>query len=287
MLTDIDRVLIATPDPEDAARRWRDVLGAEEVSKDSLPSMGAKRRTLRIGTSDVELLSPDGAGVIEDELKRRGRAHMFAAGASSPDVGDVVRTAKAAGAAVMGAEGRQYITVTIEGAPIRFVVSPDSDRERAGDVDFLYEATVLAANQQAAVDQFTNVFGLDPTSFQTITSETFGYTGVLTLFEAGRLHRFEVITPTDMEKTMGRYYQRQGASYYMCFCESRQLLDIEARIPEGGVTVERPEGRGADITADQMWIHPPTLGGMMLGVSRPTMAWMWSGFPERVERIDV
>lgn len=283
MLTDIDRVLIATPDPEDAVRKWKTVLGAEEVGQDRLAALGARRHTLRIGTSDVELLSPDGAGLIADELARRGRPHMFAAGASSPDMGDVARTAGGAGADVQEADGRQYVTVTIEGAPIRFVVSPDSHREKAGDVDFLYEATVLAADQQAAVDQFTNVFGLDPSSYQTITSEGFGYTGVLTLFEAGRLHRFEVITPTDMEKTMGRYYQRQGACFYMCFCESHTLCDIEARIADGGVTVERPAGRLPTETPDQMWIHPPTLGGMMLGISRPTMAWTWSGFPERVE----
>jgi hypothetical protein len=48
------------------------------------------------------------------------------------------------------------------------------------------------------------------------------------------------------------------------------------------VTVDRPEGRRPDQSPDQVWIHPPTLGGVMLGVSRPSMAWMWSGHPERV-----
>jgi hypothetical protein len=37
--------------------------------------------------------------------------------------------------------------------------------------------------------------------------------------------------------------------------------------------------------ADQIWLHPATLGGMMLGLSRPSMAWSWSGSPERVTEV--
>jgi hypothetical protein len=37
-----------------------------------------------------------------------------------------------------------------------------------------------------------------------------------------------------------------------------------------------------DGTADNLFIHPKALGGMMLGVSRATHAWTWSGHPERV-----
>lgn len=285
MLTEIDRMLVATPDAEDAAARWRALLGAEDVGRDKLNSLGAKRLTLRAGRSEIEFLEPDGAGVVADELKRRGRAHVFAAGASTPDVAGVAQVAAAAGAKVHSADDRRYVTVTIEGAPIRFVISDDVERESVGDVDFLYEATVLAANQAKAVGQLTDVFGLDPSSFQTITSEKFGYTGVLTLFEAGRLHRFEVITPTDMTKTMGRFYGREGACFYMCFAESAKMHEIEQRAAErgDGQTIDRPDGRKPSETPDQLWLHPQTLGGMMLGLSRPTMAWTWSGFPERVE----
>jgi hypothetical protein len=68
----------------------------------------------------------------------------------------------------------------------------------------------------------------------------------------------------------------------MGFAEASDLMDIEGRIAPGGVTIDRPDGRGADQSPDQIWIHPPSLGGVMLGVSRPSMAWMWSGHPERV-----
>jgi hypothetical protein len=287
MLTEIDRILLATPDAVGSAMPWRDLLGAEFVGRDRLDSLGAQRMTLRVGTTDIEFLEPDGTGVVADELARRGRAHLFAAGAQSPDAAAVARHAASQGAACVDADGRQYVTIEIEGAPIRFVVSPTDDRQAAGNVEFLYEATVLAADQAAAVDLIARTFNLDRTAFTTITSEAFGYTGVLTLFHPDRLHRFEVITPIDMTKTMGRYYGREGASYYMAFAESAQMPLIEQLAGEAcaGITIDRPAQRDPALTADQLWLHPQTLGGMMLGVSRPTMAWRWSGKPERVQAI--
>ncbi|MFM1960875.1 MAG: hypothetical protein RL588_2392 [Pseudomonadota bacterium] len=282
MLTEVDRLLVATPDAAAAAAAWSAILGAEEVLRAPAPALGASRRVMRAGRSDIEFLQPDGTGPIADALARRGRAHVWAAGAASPDPAAVARTARAAGAQV-GAEGdRVHVELEIEGAPIRFVISPETERTPAGRLDFLYEATVLAADQAGAVAKIRDAFGLDESVFTTITSELFGYTGVLTLFQAGQLHRFEVITPIDRDKTMGRYHAREGACFYMGFAEASDLLDIEGRIAPGGVTVDRPEGRGPDQTPDQVWIHPPTLGGVMLGVSRPSMAWMWSGHPERV-----
>jgi hypothetical protein len=286
MLTEIDRVLLATPDAEAAAIKWRERLGAVEVSRDALPSLGARRITMRAGTSDIELLEPDGTGAVAAALKRRGKAHLYAAGAASPDPAGVAKTAKASGAAHHEADGRHYLTLTIEGAPIEFVISPPAERKPAGLIDFLYEATVLAANQAGAVAQIRDAFGLDVTSFTTIESTTFGYTGVLTLFEAGRLHRFEVITPIDPEKTMGRYHAREGTGFYMAFAEAPDMGAIEAASDGQGITIDRPVSRQADLNSDQLWLHPPSLGGMMLGVSRPTMAWQWSGHPERVETID-
>lgn len=288
MLTEIDRVLLATPDAAGAARNWHTMTGAQEIGQDRVAGLGARRVTLRAGTSDIELLEPDGTGLLADELKRRGRAHLFAAGASSGDAGKVAERAREAGASVETEHDRFMITIDIEGAPIRFVISNEGRREKVGDLDFLYEATVLAADQARAVDRIAAVFGLDPSHFTTITSDMFGYTGVLTLFQAGQLHRFEVITPTDISKTMGRYYVRERASFYMAFAESAHMVEIEsaAKAAHAGITVDRPAARAPTRTADQLWLHPSALGGMMLGVSRPSMAWRWSGHPERVKAID-
>jgi len=287
MLTEIDRVLLATPDAAGAADKWRSLLGAVEVGRDQVGSLSAQRITLRAGRSDVELLEPDGEGLVADELKRRGRAHIFAAGASSPDPGKVAEHATKHGATWNFEGGRHHIAIEIEGAPIRFVISKEAQRAKVGDIDFLYEATVLAADQAGAVSRIAEVFALDRSRFTTITSETFGYTGVLTLFREGALHRFEVITPTDMAKTMGRYYGREGASFYMAFAESGAMTKIErsAKDANAGITVDRPADRDETKSADQLWLHPPALGGMMLGISRPTMAWRWSGHPERVEAL--
>lgn len=287
MLTAIDRVQLATPDAASAARKLCTIIGAEEVQRDRIGFLAARRTTLRAGTSDIELLEPDGAGLLADELKRRGRAHLFAAGASASDAGKIAAHARNARAAVLAENGRHMITVGIEGAPIRFVISEEIARQKAGDLDFLYEVTLLAADQAKAVDRIATVFGLDRSCFTTIASPNFGYTGVLTLFREGALHRFEVITPTDAEKTMGRYFAREGASFYMAFAESAEMVKIEraAKEENAGITVDRPPGRAITRTADQLWLHPSALGGVMLGVSRPSMAWRWSGHPDRVEEL--
>ena len=285
MLKEIDRVLIAVPDAKVSADKWCSLVGAEVTARDSVKELGAKRITLRAGRSEIEILEPDGDGLISSALVRRGRAHLFAAGATSANPDEVITHARSSGAKVLMLPDRHLIEIEIEGAPIRFVISPENVCSGTGTIDFLYEATVLAANQSDAVTRIAETFALDPKHFTTITSKEFGYTGVLTMFREGALHRFEVITPTDVGKTMGRYYAREGASYYMAFAESARMSIIEenARATNAGMTVDRPKERPVHLTADQLWLHPPALGGMMLGVSRPTMAWRWSGHPERVE----
>ncbi len=86
---------------------------------------------------------------------------------------------------------------------------------------------------------------------------------------------------------MERYFSKFGQSLYMAFAETPDIRAIEDRaIALGaGFTVDRPADRDSRKNADQLWLHPRTLGGMMLGLSRPSMAWHWSGHPERVEAI--
>lgn len=287
MLRDIDRVQLLVPDTQATAAKWTSLLGAEEAGKDAVKTLSAKRTTLRIGTSCVELLEPDGTGLADTALKARGRAHLFAAGISTTDMAGLEKHLAASAAEVVAEDGQLHICLSVEDTPVRFVVSPHEERGQVGDASFLYEATLLVRNEAAAVKLFVDTFGLNDAGFEHISSENFGYTGTLTLFDAQRLHRFEVISPTSAEKTMGRYFAREGVCYYMAFCESAHMLDIEARAnaQDAGITIERPDGRSADKTPDQMWLHPPSLGGMMLGISRPSMAWTWSGHPDRVEDV--
>ena len=97
MLLTIDRVQIATPDAKSAAEMWRRRLGAEQVSADRVRGLGAKRVTLRAGTGEIELLEPEGNGVVADELARRGRSHLFGAGATSLDPRALVHHATSVG----------------------------------------------------------------------------------------------------------------------------------------------------------------------------------------------
>ena len=287
MLETIDRLQIVTPDAKSAAEGWRRRLGAEVARSDSVRALGAKRTTLRVGTSEVELLEPDGAGIVADALTRRGRAHLFGAGAASADVPGVVARAVAAGARHFSENGQDFLRVEIDGARVNFVISPRREAPAIGHADFLYEVTLIVADPAATVGQLAQLFGLTPTHFVPISNSHFGYTGVLTLFSPDRLDRFEVITPTDPSKTLGRYYARTGASYYMAYAESGKVGEIEraARADGVGLTREPREAQPEGHDPEQIWLHPDALGGVMLGVSRPTLGWRWSGHPEWVEAI--
>ena len=76
-----------------------------------------------------------------------------------------------------------------------------------------------------------------------------------------------------------------GGKYNNRHIRSRLVNLQQCAAADLGITIDRPEGRADDQPPDQAWVHPPTLGGVMLGLSRPTMAWQWSGHPERVEEV--
>lgn len=290
VLEAIDRLQMAVPDADRVAALWQEILGAEPAGRDRVAALAARRLSLRLGRGWVELLEPDGAGPLADAVALRG-AHMFAAGAATRDLPALLAHLRAQGCAPVEEGGQAFLDPAASGiAGLRLVLSPAQDLPPAGDIDFLYEATLLAPDHQGDTARFARLFGLVADSFVPITSDRFGYTGTLTLFDRDRLHRFEVIAPTDMTATMGRFLGRMGPVLYMAFAETARLSEIEQRIAarhpdRPGMTVDRPAGRAAGVIADQIWVHPPTLGGMMLGLSRPSMAWSWSGHPERVEEV--
>jgi hypothetical protein len=287
MLIEIDRLMLATNDPATAIQRWCTLLGAEEMRRGHIKCWQAKSTTLAVGRSEIEVLEADGSGLLADAIAKRG-AHMFSAGASCLDVAAVQDQLKASTESAVLENGRLYVDGLSIGIPgLRLVISRHQKRPPVGDIDYLYEATVLAANAAELTARFAEVFALDAQTFVDINSPRFGYNGKLTLFRANELHRFEVISPLDADKTMGRFFHKTGPCLYMSFAESSNLAAIESRIAEAelGITVDRPAERPNSLPADQIWIHPNTLGGVMLGVSRPSMAWSWSGSPERVKPV--
>lgn len=286
MLTRIDRIQLAVPDRAEAARGWVELLGAAHHGDDRVACLGALRGRYRLGTGWVEVLQPDGDGPVADALSRRGRGHLFAAGAATADLEGLIDRLRRRGVEPVQ-EGHQVHLSEADsgGHGLRLVVSRDDPGERAGLLGHFYEVTNLVHDAPTAVSHYAELFGLDPSQFQPIASEAYGYTGTLTLFAPGHLDRLEVITPTVADNTMGRFFSKAGESLYMAFAEAPDLVALEERLMAAGAgfTAE-PRGPARDERGPHtIFIHPAALGGMMLGLSRPTYAWRWSGHPERVE----
>lgn len=282
MLSRIDRIQLAVPDPVDVAARWIALLGAEPAGHDLVRSLRAARTRLRLGSGWVELLSPDGAGALDDALTARGGAHLFAAGVSTERMAEVLGRLESQGLAPVFDGGQAFLDPAhTNNAGLRVVISEYEELEPVGDVDFLYEVTLLAGDEPAATAHIADLFDLDSDNFVPITSAPFGYEGTLTRFDPDRLDRFEVIVPTDAQKTMGRFHARVGDCYYMAFAESDALPLIEQRALDrgDGHTINPADAAGGAGTINSMFLHPPALGGMMLGISRRTQAWNWSGRP--------
>lgn len=271
MVTRVDRIQVAVPERRAAGDRWVSLLGAEHEGEGKVEALRAVRSTYRLGDGCVEFLEPDGAGPLMDALARRG-PHLFAGGVAAPDVDAVVDRLRSKGLDP-AVEGGQ-VHMSAGGVPL--VVSAASDRPTVGLVDFIYEITDLRHDAAAWASRYADLFGIDESQFVPITSPEYGYTGTLTLFDHSRLDRLEVITPMDPEKTMGRFFARYGEVLYMCYVESSRTSEIFGRAKD----------QGAPLTGDRsgLFLHPAALGGVMLGVSRRTAAWRWSGHPERVER---
>lgn len=184
--------------------------------------------------------------------------------------------------------GQLHLDVADTGiAGLRVVASEDEALDTVGDIDFFYEATLLSKDTGGVTRALNALFGLNDSYYTEIVSEVFGYRGTLTLFDEDRLDRLEVIDPTREGTTMERYFRKFGQSLYMAFAETRDinLIGERAAAAGAGFTVDRPADRPSHLPADQIWLHPKALGGMMLGLSRPSMAWSWSGRPERVEAV--
>lgn len=286
MLTRIDRIQLAVPDRQAAAEGFLALLGAEPAGEDRVACLGARRSRLRLGEGAIELLEPDGAGPVQEAVRRRRGGHLFAAGAATPDLPALVAHLRTQGADPALEGDQAHVDPAATGIGLRVVLSPDASQPPVGDVAFLYEVTLLCADAPRAVARCAEIFALDAGAFVPIASREYGYAGTLTLFRPDRLARFEVITPNDPAKTMGRFFTRFGETFYMAFAESAALAPIEERARDRGIGFTPvPPGDRAGRPADTLFLHPPALGGAMLGLSRPTLAWQWSGHPERVETI--
>ncbi len=277
MLNRIDRVMITAHDAAAVANRWVELLDARIDRRDRVAVLGADRIVISVGNSEVEILQPVAPGPVARHLAAGGGA--FAAGLSTRSI-HVARRRFAEAGIVPTQIGQQFfVDAGRLGIPgLNVVVSADAERPRVGMMTTLYEVTHLTTDPAGTSAALARLFALDQRNFVPIRSEQFGYDGTLTLFDPKELHRIETIDPFDRTKTMGRYFDRYGPSLYMCYGETDRLPDLRERLKR----LAPRDWTGSDADDNGLFVHPRALGGVMLGVSRISYAWTWSGYPARV-----
>jgi hypothetical protein len=188
------------------------------------------------------------------------------------------------GAVFVEENGQLLLTEPVgRGSGLRAVISAEETRAPAGLLRHLYEVTSLVSDYRACVDDTAALFGLDAAHFVPIRSAEFGYEGALTLFRPDRLDRVEVVTPHDAGKTMGRFFAKRGPALYMCYGEADDTAAVRARLLEHA-PADWTGPRDVPVP-DNLFIHPKALGGVMIGISRTTFGWTWSGHPEWVRPV--
>jgi hypothetical protein len=281
MLSCVDRIQLAVPARDAAARGFARLLGAERVGEDRVATLAARRTRLRAGRSEVELLEPDGEGEVARAVRANGAA-LFAAGFAAPEPARLRERLRASGVTAHEEHGQLFLGAGALGAPgLRAVISPEAVREPAGLLSFLYEVTLLVPDWKGAADAFAERAGLDPAGFVPIRSAEYGYEGTLALFREGALDRVEAVTPFDAAKTMGRFFAQRGPALYMAYAESDRTHELRERLLADAPS-DWTGPRDAPVP-DNLFVHPRALGGLLLGVSRTSFAWIWSGRPERVQ----
>jgi hypothetical protein len=277
MLTRIDRVLITARDAAAVAKRWIELLDAQLVRQDEIAALGAHRHVVAVGDAEVEILQPTAPGPVARHLE--GGGGPFAAGVATRHIHQLRRRLAEAGIVPTHFGDQFFIDAGRLGIPgLNLVLSVERQRERVGLMSNLYEVTHLTDAPAAAAARLAQLFALNPANFVPIRSDNFGYEGSLTLFDSQALHRIEIINPFDRAKTMGRYFERFGPSLYMCYGETDRLAELRERLQR----LAPKDFTGSDDDPNGLFVHPRALGGVMLGVSRTSYAWTWSGYPNRV-----
>jgi hypothetical protein len=203
-----------------------------------------------VGSSEVEVLEPHGVGRVADFLGRSGPG-LFAAGFATPEPEVLAAHLRGLGRCVDQEGDQLFLSAAGLGLPgLHAVVTREEERKPAGLLRGVYEVTSLAS---------------DASDF------------------AVRAARIEVVSPFDDAKTMGRYFRRKGPRYYMAYAEADDTSAVRERLRE--FAPRHWTGPQDDVMPDNLFVHPAALAGVMLGVSRKSFAWSWSGHPERVQPI--
>jgi hypothetical protein len=281
MLERVDRIQLAVADAADAALAFQDILGAEPAREETSDYLNARRTVLTPGTSEVELCAPLGAGIARAHLDRWGPG-LLTAGFSVVSVA-ALRAHLFSEGVDFTKEGEQTYLEPTETAGMRVVVSPGRDLAAArahqpslrGDqhagvavgggrqalcAPLRPGSLTLLANYQRALRLHRHPHPLRPArppgSHRDLPGDPAGHRdGPL-----GRPARRLALHVLRRDRRRGR---RRAAPH-----------------PPGRAL--HPRGGDPAAERDGLWIHPSALSGLLLGISRTTVAWEWSGQPERV-----
>ena len=285
MLERVDRILMAVRDRKAATGNFTGLLGAVVTRESHSEHLKADRTILSLGESEIELCQPTANGPISRFIERWGEG-LYAGGMSATDLGKLHTHLQAEKVRTF-VDGDQIFLDPDQtfGAPL--VLSQFKPRKPApGPVNYLYEITnTLKSDWNEAAAFYTRIFGLDPKRFSPLQSHKYGYKGTLTLFNPPeRLDRIELSETHDTSFAMGRFVAKRGDSLYMCFVDANNVTEIAERLERAKVKWT-PRTRGETPERHGLFVHPTALNGLLLGVSRRSLAWEWSGRPELVERV--
>jgi len=275
MLTCVDRIQLVVADRDEAAATFGRLLGAERVREGGSRLQNAHVTTLQAGDSEIDLLEAAGDGPVA-EFAAKWREGLYGVGFSTPDVDALTRHFD--GFHVPYEREKERLVIhghAGHGLPV--VVSPGAERTRVGPLRHIYEVTNPVPDAKATTALYAAAFGLDESRFCAIRSELYGYEGSLTLFDPpAKLDRIEV-TQTWGGMAMDRFFQRRGAGLYMCYAEVDDVPALAERLRSHGARFTDSEDRPPETG---LFIHPASLHGMLMGISRTDYAWVWSGHPE-------
>lgn len=276
MLHRVDRVLLVVPNRDTAVQRWERLFGAVQVGEYASSALGANVSVVQAGESEFEFLEPDGQGGPARTFANSWQQGLFGAGFSTLDRDALASHLESEGVE-FAREGERLVLDASQTFGMPTVISPHRERERIGNISFLYEVTNPVPDWRAASDRYARIFGLDQSRFCRIKSDRYGYDGTLTLFDPpSRLDRIE-ITQTFGGGAMDRFFERRGPSLYMCYIEVEDVIGLGERLEANEARFAYAEGRP---TGAGLFIHPSALFGMLMGVSATDYAWVWSGHPE-------
>mgnify|MGYP000002156577 CR=1 FL=1 len=278
----VDRVQIAVKSATAATESFKKLFDAEVSREERSVYLGANKTILAFGESEIELCEPDGTGLAADFIAKRGGG-LMTAGLSCNEPDRLKAHIEALGFECID-DGDQFYLPPQDHFGMSFVISKTYPRRRVGLASFLYEVTnTLVTDWRFAAAHFAGLFQLEARNFTRIGSPNFGYEGTLTMFnKPNRLDRIELSQVVRDDVTMSRWTQKHGDSLYMCYCETDDMAALTARFREAGVRWT-PRSGNPDDEPDGLWTDPRDMHGLLMGVSRDTAGWDWSGLPEAVD----